>query len=366
MSWPETRPGLNLRGAGISGLTVFWQVSSDGRGLDGLHVLRTDSGDEGDRCVMTAQPSVSVVMGVHNGGVGLRRSLESVLRQEDVDLELIVIDDGSDDDTAAILAEYALRDTRVKVVAQSNNGLTRALTLGCGMARGEYIARQDAGDVSLPSRLRIQKAVLDASRDLVFVSCWTEFVSPDLEVLFVKKGTGAAKEPTLILNDIQDWGAVDGPTCHPSVMFRKSSYLCAGGYRDAFYFGQDWDLWYRLAAIGRFQMIERVLYQAEAGTGISLQYRTEQHAFAELAREALRFRRRGLSDEGILEMARQMRPEPREQSKRTTARGFYFIGECLRRRGDARARTYFRRAISADQLAWRAWLRLVQMGVLAD
>lgn len=320
---------------------------------------------EGPAASMSIQPSISVVMGVYNGGAGLRRSLDSILGQEDANLELIVIDDGSKDGTGGVLEEYVRLDGRLRVVSQPNSGLTKALVLGCDMARGEYIARQDAGDMSLPGRLRVQKGVLDASPDLAFVSCWTEFVGPESEILFVKKGTGVAREPTAILDGGRQWGVVDGPTCHPSVMVRKSAYTRAGGYRDAFYFGQDQDLWYRLAAIGRFQLIEQLLYRVMVEPGsISSRYWKEQQAGAELSREALRLRMRGMPDDRILEMVRRIGPESGARSKKHTAKGLYFIGECLRRRGDGRAWTYFRQAVASDRLVWRAWLRLAQMGVV--
>jgi glycosyltransferase involved in cell wall biosynthesis len=314
---------------------------------------------------MSIQPRISVVMGVYNSDASLRRSLESVLGQEETTLELIVVDDGSKDGTGGVLEEYARLDNRLRVVSQPNRGLTKALVVGCNMARGEYIARQDAGDMSLPGRLKVQREALDASPDVAFVSCWTEYVGPELEILFVKKGSGVAREPTVILDGGRRWGVVDGPAHHGSVMFRKSAYTRAGGYRDAFYFGQDWDLWYRLAAIGRFQLIEQVLYRAMVEPrSISARHRKEQRAAAELSREALRLRIRGMPDDPVLETVRRIGPESGAQSKKHIAKDLYFIGECLRRRGDGRAWTYFRHAVARDPLAWKAWLRLAQMGVV--
>src|SRR2546422_11093904 len=96
----------------------------------------------------SSEVDISVVLGVYNGAALLNETIESVLRQEGVKLELIAIDDGSTDDTADILTGYAARDSRVKVIHQENQGLTRALIRGCWYARGKYIARQDAGEVS--------------------------------------------------------------------------------------------------------------------------------------------------------------------------------------------------------------------------
>src|SRR5689334_13931050 len=103
---------------------------------------------------MSDYPDVSVVMSVYNDARYLRDSIESILRQEGVTLEFIVIDDGSTDGSAAILDEFATKDSRLKVVHQQNRGLTLSLISGCAMARGRYIARQDSDDISFSNRLR--------------------------------------------------------------------------------------------------------------------------------------------------------------------------------------------------------------------
>ena len=104
---------------------------------------------------MSGDPLISVVMSVFNDARHIAATLDSVLSQEDADLEFIVIDDGSTDETGQILDGYAVRDPRLRVVHQENSGLTCSLIRGCALARGKYIARQDGGgDVSLPGRLR--------------------------------------------------------------------------------------------------------------------------------------------------------------------------------------------------------------------
>src|SRR5262245_6785124 len=102
---------------------------------------------------MTANCEVSVVMSVYNGASNLPATINSILSQEGVALEFIVVNDGSTDKTGEILDDYARRDNRVRVIHQKNTGLTRGLIRGCDAARGEFIARQDAGDISLPERL---------------------------------------------------------------------------------------------------------------------------------------------------------------------------------------------------------------------
>ena len=209
-----------------------------------MHFESTDAAP-GYRKPMSSLPDISIVMGVYNGADRLRETMESVLSQQGVSLEFIVIDDGLTDGCDVTLDNYARQDARVRIVHQENQGLTRALIMGCEAARGKYIARQDAGDISLPNRLRLQKAMLDQHEDCVFV--WTTVIGPTDEYLFTRKGRGRANSPIRILSKrAEKWVVIDGPTHHGSVMFRREAYVKAGGYRAAFYYAQDWDLWYRL------------------------------------------------------------------------------------------------------------------------
>lgn len=307
-------------------------------------------------------PEVSVVMGVYNGASTLGETIQSVLSQGGVELELIAVNDGSSDVSGTILDEVARMDSRVRVIHQSNQGLTQALVRGCAEARGKYVARQDAGDISLPGRLELQRAALAEDRSVVFVSCWTEYVGPNTEYLYCARGSGAAGLPIAILAEDAEWGVIDGPVCHPSVMFRKDSYLQVGGYRSQFYFGQDWDLWYRLASVGRFKMIERPLYRYRVlADGISGRNRSAQQKLALLSLAAMRRQQRGLSDAGILAKASTIRPHGRRTDWAwRNAGGLYFIGECLRRNGDYRAKEYFRACVTALPVFWKAWIRLLQ------
>ncbi len=119
-------------------------------------------------------PRVSVVMSVYNGQRYLRRAVDSILAQEFRDFEFIIINDGSQDGSREILAEYAGRDPRIRLIDQENRGLTKALIRGCAEARGEYIARQDADDWSHPSRLASCVALLDQWPNCVIASSWAE------------------------------------------------------------------------------------------------------------------------------------------------------------------------------------------------
>ena len=112
-------------------------------------------------------PAVSVVMAVRNGMPWVAEAVTSVLGQTLADLELIVIDDGSSDDTAAALA--AFRDGRLRLVRQDPAGLTRSLNRGLGLARAPLVARLDADDTAQPDRLMRQAALLASRPDIGLV-----------------------------------------------------------------------------------------------------------------------------------------------------------------------------------------------------
>lgn len=310
-------------------------------------------------------PQVSVVMGVFNAATTVAGTIRSVLEQLGVDLELIVIDDGSTDGTSRLLDELAAADARLRVIHQENAGLTKALIRGCAQACGEFIARQDAGDLSLPGRLLAEADFLQKHPDVVFVSCATEYAEESGVPLYTNAGSGRARTPMSILDLSEAYGVKDGPTHHGAVMFRRDAYLRAGGYRADFYFGQDWDLWYRLAQQGKFASLGQVLYQARIGPGdISSTRRPQQQRLAQLSLEALRCRLGGQPEEPALQRARAVRPTSRPSAlavRRARAGGNYFIGECLRRNGHpALARRYFGQALKELPLHAKSWVRWVQ------
>src|ERR1041385_9077475 len=277
---------------------------------------------------MNGDPTVSVVMSVYNGAGTLAETIYSMLIQGGVDFEFVIVDDGSTDGSAALLDDYAARDARVRVLHQPNAGLTRALIAGCAAARGRYLARQDAGDLSTPDRLAKQTRALDQHGDVVFVSGWTAYVGPELEPLYVARGNGRASMPVRILDLAAPHCAIDGPTSHPAVMFRRDAYERAGGYRAAFRFGQDWDLWYRLAELGNFLMLDEVLYTARISpSSISTTARPAQRDLAAISEALVRLRASGDSETELLARAAAIVPPKSKRKRCVEARGLYFIGE---------------------------------------
>jgi glycosyltransferase involved in cell wall biosynthesis len=312
---------------------------------------------------MKGKPEVSVVMSVYNGASDLADTIESVLSQDGLEFEFVVVNDGSRDKSGQILNEYAQRDSRIRVLNQQNTGLTRALIRGCDAARGEFIARQDAGDISLPGRLQSQAAILREQRNCVFVSCWTDVVGPKGEFLYTVRGTGSASTPINILSQQAEWGVVDGPTHHSSVMFRGKEYALCGGYRPEFYFGQDWDLWYRLASLGTFCTLQRRLCVCSVKLGsISASRKSEQESFALLSRKALRARQVGLSDQPLLDEARELSSSVKRltNGRRDRAATNYFVGKCLLDNSNKSSFRYLLASVKEYPLNFGAWVNLTR------
>ena len=228
---------------------------------------------------------LSVVMSVFNGAETISVSMASILEQTERDFEVIVVDDGSTDDTPRMLADIARSDDRVRIITQPNAGLTRALVRGCAEATAPIIARHDSDDRSHPERFAKQLAVLEREPDVVLVSCSTSFRAPGGEQLYIASGEGESVRELLLHADLAH---IRGLSSHGSAMFRRSAYEAAGGYRAEFRFGQDLDLWVRLAKQGRIVFVPEVLYDARVDAGaISTRNRDQQ---IESARLALRLR----------------------------------------------------------------------------
>ncbi|HEX6097606.1 MAG TPA: glycosyltransferase family A protein [Thermoanaerobaculia bacterium] len=290
---------------------------------------------------------ISVVMAVFNGAGAFPATMASILEQTERDLEVIVVDDGSTDDTPRLAAEVARTDPRVRVLTQANAGLTRALIRGCEEARAPVIARQDCGDRSHPERLAKQLAALEAGPDVVLVSCSTRYLAPGGEELYVVEGDGDEVRRSLREDSVE---TIRGLSHHGSAMFRRDDYVAAGGYRERFRVAQDLDLWVRMAARGRIAFVPEVLYEAIVEPGaISTRKRAEQ---IEAARVALALR------DGK-EVASAALPPP-VSARRAEANTLYFIASCLRRRRDPHWRAYAGRALRRNPLLLRAWLLFVR------
>lgn len=192
---------------------------------------------------MTA-PEVSIILPVHNSGRYIRKTIDSLLAQSFRNFELIVINDGSTDDSETIIQSYT--DPRIVYYTnEGNKGLIFTLNRGIFMARGKYIARMDADDICLPERLALQKEWLDEHTDAAIVACTVQFINEQDQ----PTGTWPLDRITITREAIRKTLPKENCIAHPSVMGRTDilkQYWYAENQKNI----EDYDLWLRLAADG--------------------------------------------------------------------------------------------------------------------
>ena len=189
-------------------------------------------------------------MPVYNGQRYVDEAIASVVGQGYDDFEFVLVDDGSTDDTPAILAEWAARDPRIIVHrSPENEGIPSALNRGLAIARGEYIARQDADDLCVAGRVAKQVAALDADPQTVLVSTGFELIDEQGR----RRGSVVPFEAPEVLEYLLHFSNAIGG--HGQVMFRRDVVLSLGNYRVEFDCSQDYDLWSRLAEHGRLLVL---------------------------------------------------------------------------------------------------------------
>lgn len=205
-------------------------------------------------------PTVSVVMPCFNAGTTVDESVANILQSDLEDLELIAVDDGSQDDTADRLAAWGRRDPRVRALRRPHQGLIGALNDGWRAAHAELVARMDADDRVDPTRLSKQVAMLRSRPELAAVGSLVKSFPPEA----VQPGFSAYVDwlnslvtPEEIARDI----FVESPLAHPSVMIRRIWLERMDGYQE-FGWPEDYDLWLRMHLAGaRFAKVPEILLE---------------------------------------------------------------------------------------------------------
>lgn len=193
--------------------------------------------------VAVREPVVSVIMGVYNGSRTLTRAIDSILNQTFCDLEFMICDDGSADDTWAQLNRYELEDSRVRIIRnQENQGLAPTLNRCLKRARGRYIARMDDDDYSYPERLARQVTYLEHHSEIAFVGCCADLWKMD---------TVVGKRIVPEYPGVRDFYMTQ-PYLHPAMVFRREALETVGGYSEdkRCVLCEDYDLFLRLYAKG--------------------------------------------------------------------------------------------------------------------
>lgn len=193
--------------------------------------------------LMDKSPLISVIMPVYNAGKYLREAIDSMLRQTYRDFELIIVNDGSSDDSADIIASYEKFDARIRSYTQKNAGVVAAANFGASVATGEYLMRSDADDVSFDTKLA----------DLV--GCATKHpaavvISGNIEVIN-ERGEFMYRDILCPLNEeIKREMFIRNPIPNGATLIKKSAFDAVGGYDDVF--AEDFHLWIKLFPLGDF------------------------------------------------------------------------------------------------------------------
>lgn len=193
---------------------------------------------------------ISVVMPAYNAGKYISEAMESILGQTFNDLELIVVDDDSTDDTLRIVDEYRRADERIVVLKNKENlKLARTLNRGIKAARGKYIARMDADDVSLPDRLGKQINFMEENPEVGIVG--------GTMIIIDEEGRRKGERRYWVEDEeIKKRIFLYSPFCHPAIMMRKSVLSKAGLYNPRYNPAEDYEFYFRVGLHAKFANLE--------------------------------------------------------------------------------------------------------------
>jgi glycosyltransferase involved in cell wall biosynthesis len=183
---------------------------------------------------------LSVIMPVYNGELYLQEAIESILNQSYHDFEFIVINDGSTDNSLSIINSYMLQDSRMIVINRENRGLIASLNEGIEIAKGKYIARMDADDISLPSRFEKQMVLME-TKDADICGC--HWINMNMDGKTTDCVTVPLTDESLVL-----YLSYSVPFAHGAVMIRKSFLTSNNIYydRNGFIYAEDYELWVKM------------------------------------------------------------------------------------------------------------------------
>lgn len=187
---------------------------------------------------------VSVIMSVYNSDKFLKEAIESILNQTYKNIEFIIIDDGSTDNSKEIIKKYEKIDKRIIFIENKENiGLTKNLNKAIELSSSNYIARMDSDDVSDVTRIEKQIDFLQKNKEFSIVGSCAKYINSKGELeenLMVPESNDEIKSMIYKVN----------PLVHPSVMFKKEDIISIGKYNENLRKVQDYDLWFRAVADG--------------------------------------------------------------------------------------------------------------------
>jgi glycosyltransferase involved in cell wall biosynthesis len=239
-------------------------------------------------------PAVTVLMPVYNAGRFVAETVESVLAQTMRDFEFLIIDDGSTDDSPAILRRWAEGDSRIRFISRPNTGYVAALNEGLEKASAPLIARLDADDLADPRRLELQLARMNAEAHLVALGSNATAID--------EAGRALGDYCVPLGHEEIEASHLRGSSAihHPAVMLRAAAVREVGGYRGEFMPCEDFDLWLRLAEVGRVANLPEALLAKRlfVDSAVATNLENQRRLVEQILRET--WQRRGLPGEPTL------------------------------------------------------------------
>lgn len=203
---------------------------------------------------MENTPKVTIITAYYNRCEYLRQSIESLLIQSYKNIEIIVINDGSTDNTESELLKY--RDPRLKIINKKNSGLTKSLIEVIDGVNDGFIAIHGSGDISHKNRIEVQvKKMIENDAILCGASC-NNLNENDMRIFGQQRYRGGILERKDFMHS--------PPFTHGTAIFCINAYKKSGGYNSAYRMSQDWDLWIRLLKVGKVIHIDELLYDRVA------------------------------------------------------------------------------------------------------
>lgn len=205
-----------------------------------------------------ASPKVSIILPVYNAAATLRDTLNSIRQQTFQNYELIIVDDGSNDDSYQIAQQFQVNDPRIRIIRQHNQGVVAASNRALELARAPYVARMDADDLMYPQRIAAQYDYLQQHPEVDLVGCQVKLF-PEEQVQGGFREYMRWQNQCLSVEDMQDERYVELTIANPTICFRREVIQDIGAYREGD-FPEDYDLLLRLSQQGhQLAKVEQVL-----------------------------------------------------------------------------------------------------------
>lgn len=213
---------------------------------------------------------ISVILPVFNSEKYISESIKSVLNQSFKNFELIIIDDGSTDNTSKICTNFSKVDNRIIFIKNPHQGLTKTLNDALKFSTGKFIARQDADDISLPDRFEKQLKWFSTSNKKVLCGTNCKIISDDSKI----RSNNAIKYNN---SEIKKKLVYSNCFVHSSIMFLKDQAKKFGFYDENLKYSQDYDLWWKLSTMGEVgNLREKLLILRHRSMSISKIYANQQ------------------------------------------------------------------------------------------